>query len=87
MFMAVLGAIAEQDGRFANANVLLSISYTTSSFNPYRAKMFRDSAQHINILFCAGVKRSFFIPISLLRVLCSWSAVVTAPLLLPSMYT
>ena len=34
-----------------------------------------------------GVKRSFFTPTSLLRVLCAWSAVVTAPLLLPSMYT
>ena len=87
MFMAVLGAIAEQVGRFANANVLFSISYTTSSFNLYGAKMFRDSAQHINMLFCAKVKLSFFIPISLVRVLCAWSAVVTAPLLLPSMYT
>jgi hypothetical protein len=84
MFMAVLGAIAKQVGRFANANVLLSISYTTSSLNPYEAKMFRDSAQHINMLFCAGVKRSFFTPISLWRVLCEWGAVVTAHLLLPS---
>ena len=89
-FVAVfiaLGAIAEQVGRFANANVLFSISYTTSFFNLYGAKMFRDSAQHINMLFCAKVKRSFFIPISLVRMLCAWSAVVTAPLLLPSMYT
>ena len=31
-----------------------------------------------------GVERSFFTPISLWRVLCEWSAVVTAPLLLPS---
>ena len=49
-----------------------------------------------DILFCArairigergGVKRSFFNRTSLLRMLCAWSAVVTAPLLLTSMYT
>ena len=34
-----------------------------------------------------GVERSFFTPISLWRVLCECTAVVTAPLLLPSMYT
>ena len=32
----------------------------------------------------SGRARSFFAPISLWRVLCEWSAVVTAPLLLPS---
>ena len=31
-----------------------------------------------------GVERSFFTPISFWRVLCEWSAVVTAPLMLPS---
>ena len=31
-----------------------------------------------------GEERSFFTPISLWRVLCEWSAVVTAPLMLPS---
>ena len=48
-FMAVLGATAEQVGIFANASVLLPISYATSSLNPYGAKMFMDAAQHINI--------------------------------------
>ena len=46
-FMAVLGAIAEQVGICANANVLLPVSYTTSSLNPYGAKMSMDAAQHI----------------------------------------
>ena len=47
-FVAVFIAfIAEQVGIFANANVLLPVSYTTSSLNPYGAKMFMDAAQHI----------------------------------------
>ena len=48
VFIAFVAAfIAEQVGIFANANVLLPVSYTTSSLNPYGAKMFMDAAQHI----------------------------------------
>ena len=99
IFMMFQMALWEPQGKIGWERLLANATPEHNGANTKRAlAKLRPNTMKENrdILFCArairigergGVKRSFFNRTSLLRMLCAWSAVVTAPLLLPSMYT